>query len=226
MKKLLILAYVIAVLLLSGMVKADQNGVADVESAQVNASGIISVHSFMPTSCHQRPRIVVSNINETDKTLKLLVQTQVVSKMCADVETPKLVIFDLKILPLRVGTTYDITFERFVGEQKNPLTYKAISNDFNLEKLDMKQNEFKGTLINYKKVVSASSSNVVLALQKGNDIFPVATTDMSDELSLLVGGEVHITGYVLNAATMLDSANDLAQSSQIKSMIVPVSVSQ
>ena len=179
----------------------------------------------MPTPCNESPRIVVTNINETNKVLALQVQTQVRGEICSDliIDTPKKVVFDLKQLPLKVGITYEVTFDRYASE-KIPLTYKALTNDYNLEKFDLQKNDIKGLLINYRK--SDIGSGVVLALQKGSDILPVATTDMTPELNQLVGSNVHVTGYVLGAATMLDSENELAPSSQIKSMIVPVSVSQ
>jgi len=227
MKKLLILAYVITVLLLSGMVKGAQNGHALVESARINPSGIISLDGVLPTPCHKNPRLVVEGINEAKNTLVLGVQTQLKDQICSDVilNKPFKLAFDLKRIPLVVGETYSIIFDNFAGE-KNSLQYKAISSDYDFKAMNVDENAFKGFIVNYTS--QDVGSGVGFAIQKGNDIIPVVTTDMTAEMEKFKGGEVIMTGYVLSTATMLNNniENELAPGSQNNQVIVPISVSQ
>jgi hypothetical protein len=226
-KKLIILAYIMAVLVLSGMVKADgliKKGRGLVESAEISPTGILHIEGVLVTPCHHKPTLVVNNIDEARGVLALTVQTTVANGVCPDVISSHFqLVFDMKTLPLRVGNSYNVVFDDISGS-RDGLNYVAVSGqsaeDYNLEKKD-----FKGVLVS-----TAGNDQIPpgVALQKDNELVPVISPDMLPELTTLLG-QVQITGYAVSIATLNHSTESLAPSSQgqnFAQVIVPVSVTR
>src|ERR1700733_8798860 len=129
MMKIIILAYIMAVLFISGMVKADSFGAKGrglIRSAEISSTGILDIDGVLTTPCQQRPSIAVDKIDEANRSLSLLVQTQVRNGVCPDVLAKNFrIVFDMKSLPLRVGVTYNVTLENS-SNSRNIISYKAV----------------------------------------------------------------------------------------------------
>src|SRR5690242_5399985 len=114
-KQILIFAYILTVLIISSLVRADGLGI--VRDVVVNqTSGIMEIHGVLPTPCHSGPAIVVKNINRTQGAVTFDVTTINQRQVCVDVISKEFdITFDLKDLPLDAGKTYSIIFENFKG---------------------------------------------------------------------------------------------------------------
>jgi hypothetical protein len=228
MKKILIFAYIMAVLALSGMVKADQplKGRGLVDSAEISTAGILDIEYRFTTPCQERARVAINKIDEPSASVYLVVQTTIRKGLCSDVLTPdKKLVFDMKSLPLRVGNTYNVVFNNFSGP-RNSLSYKAVTGGFNEQDYNSEQQDFKGVLIPTEGTEQLPAG---VALRNNlNEVVPVISPDMLPQLSSLINGEVHLTGYTISAAALYgsESPTQSSQGQNFAQVIVPVSVSQ
>jgi hypothetical protein len=219
MKKILIFAYILAVLILSGMVKADTQDQAFVKNAEITPSGILIVQGYLSNACHRNPKIMVQGVDEAHKTLGVTIQSQVTDALCSGTPAKHYkMIFDLKTLPLKTGSDYNLNLENYPS--KTPLTYKSVSGDYNVDDYNADKKDFVG-------VLSPSGTEGFILENKG-EVIPVISPSMADEISKFQG-EVHITGYAINVGA-LNLANDLlalsSQNQALGQIIVPVSLSQ
>jgi hypothetical protein len=223
-RKLLILAYIAAVLALSGMVRADgfQGGRAFVTNATISNTGILHIDGVFKSLCLKSPRVVATAIGEHD--IQFMVEGKRSEDMCPQVivRQPFQVISDLKELPLKPGNQYTIKFDNFEGS-KNEFSYKALPSQVD-GSFKFGPRDFKGYLVHHQNVNSDGTPDG-LVLQRGDNVIPVVSPDMIPDLERFKG-EVNVTGYVSNIATLNGGNASISQDGQVSQVIVPVSVSQ
>jgi hypothetical protein len=236
-KQLLILAYILFVLMLSGMARADVigptvgHGVLN-QAVITPASGILDVRGALATPCDYKPEMMV--VASKGDTLVLDVVTLVSHKsVCAagtalhpegsDVLGKGFQIsYDLKELPLTANKTYTITFIN----SDLTVKYNALKPLEGFKYYRVNKQSFKGTLTDVTAVEVANSGypQSGFALHDGEQSVPVYSPDL--DLEKYKNGAVSMLGYPVELASLNGGSESLAPSSQADKIIVPVSVTR
>jgi hypothetical protein len=223
MKKLLILGYILAVLVLSGMVKAD----GAIESAQINAqTGIMNVNGYLRDACYKNAQLAVSTIDETNASINLIVNSEHMTHvLCAEHTVPFAIVYDLKELPLNAGKTYSVQFIANASDDKEVYSYTALPKTGSDYKINLQP--FKGILVYVSNPLDPEA--LTPALKRANQVVPVVSPDMTGDLKKFENQEVRLSGYAVQTAA-LDSqrgSQPLFQTTDpTVTAIIPVSVSR
>lgn len=222
-QRLAILAYIAAVLLISGFVKANEPVIkqgALVNAASINQStGILEVRGVLSTPCESKPKVQLDSVNEEAGIISLFVSTQSTTGICIQVLGPRYEVFyDLKELSLKPGRTYSLQIKRFVGSQEEALVYTASEPDRSLA--PFKKTEllnFQGKLVQLVNIENKGFSGFALQ-NRQNEFIPMVAPQMN--LEKFEGQSVWVSGYAVHMAQ-----NDPLESQSPALVIVPTSIS-
>jgi hypothetical protein len=191
MKQLLIAAYILMVLMISGMAKAAPVRIGDGAVSRVEVSqgeGLLRLQGNLPNPCYTKPVIVVNGINLISREVEFDVIAQQISEICTqELGDDFEVIFDLKQLPLEEGNTYTLKFTGF----NSVAAYVAHKQQ---QEYALDKQNFKGVLV----VLSNPVKGSIIAIKKGNEMVPVYSAS-NWNLENYRNQEVRISGYAVES---------------------------
>lgn len=187
-RKIIILAYILGILLLSGMVKASETQVSLVKAARINPNGMVMAIGRYQDNCQANAQLHIQRVDYGSSTIYLDLTTEISNGGCGDVVKDFQSLYNLKTLQLQVGATYRVVIQGFINPEET-LIYHATPSTYNAEDFQLGPSKFKGTLVNYQDG---------FALQRGNDLVPLVAKNLSTD-SNNVKGEVRITGFATNS---------------------------
>ncbi|MCC6276975.1 MAG: hypothetical protein IT289_03555 [Oligoflexia bacterium] len=131
--RILIIAYIAAVLLISRFSHADGFGTGRglITNASIHkTTSILSIEGYFSNPCQKDPRVVADLIDNEKLVITLSVRTTITAAMCIETLGPKFEIsYDLKELPLRPGKFYTIKFSPARDDKPIELKYLSCNTE-------------------------------------------------------------------------------------------------
>lgn len=108
-KRILILAYIVGVLLISGLASASQGRGLVVDATLHKTTTMLSIYGVYSNPCQTDPKIRATSIDYQNNIVNLAIETTQTSEICAEVLGDNFEIaYDLRQLPLKPGVIYNV----------------------------------------------------------------------------------------------------------------------
>jgi hypothetical protein len=225
-KEILILTYILIVLVISSLVRAEVlfppiSAHGTVQQATLDPqNGVLDVRGQINSACESKPVILVKGIDRARNEVLLDVIEIAGRQVCDDKGVLNFdIVYDLKEIPLDVNQVYTIAF----ASSSQRLTYKALEALEGFDLYKTTRQSFTGTLISTKPLNGddpPSSSGFVL--QNGDQAVRVLSPGM--DLAKFSGENVTMMGYPVDTASLNGNDSLAVSSGQVETIIVPVEV--